>query len=137
MLKLRILGDLIPESSESRDTSELVGDLEVYCFTAEYAPTTGDGMGLLMIGEWVSRSLGLAQDEFLVVLAGGMKIPWLSIIVGLGDHTGSLKAIKWLPVDFEPLLDAALNSNAPVLAGSVKYLFPFIQTSFGDCSGLL
>lgn len=75
MLKLRILGDLIPESSESRDTSELVGDLEVYCFTAEYAPTTGDGMGLLMIGEWVSRSLGLAQDEFLVVLAGGMKIP--------------------------------------------------------------
>lgn len=74
MLKLRMLGDLIPESSESRDTSELVGDREVKRFSGERTPTMGDCKGLLMVGEQVSTFLGLGHDDFLVVLPGGVKI---------------------------------------------------------------
>lgn len=42
-----------------------------------------------------------------------------------------------MPIILEPLWFVdAMNWEAPVLAGSMKHLFPFILPTFGDCSGL-
>lgn len=60
-LKLWIPGLLVPESSESRETSESVGDREVQRLAGDRPPTTGDGRGLLGTGD----SLGTAQEDAL------------------------------------------------------------------------
>ena len=51
-------GLLAPESSESRETSESVGDREVQRLAGDRLPTAGDGRGLLGLGD----SPGTGQD---------------------------------------------------------------------------
>lgn len=49
-------GLLVPESSESRETSESVGDREVQRLARDRPPTTGDGRGLLGLGDTLAGS---------------------------------------------------------------------------------
>lgn len=60
-LKLWIPGLLVPESSESRETSESVGDREVQRLAGDRPPTTGEGRGLLGTGD----SPGKGQEDAL------------------------------------------------------------------------
>lgn len=60
-MKLWIPGLLVPESSESRETSESVGDREVQRLPGDRPPTTGDGRGLLGTGD----SLAAGQEDAL------------------------------------------------------------------------
>lgn len=61
-LKLWIPGLFVPESSESRETSESVGDREVQRLAGGRPPTTGDGRGLLGTGDSRATGQGDALD---------------------------------------------------------------------------
>lgn len=116
-LKLWMPGLLVPESSESRETSESVGDRDVQRLATARAPTTGDGRGLLGLGD----SPGTGHGDML----GGSRsrrpsahaargIPGDTQNWGLsarGDRRGLLRVVEGLPM-LPIALPAACSAGA-------------------------